>query len=187
MFLFEYLSVAVSIVLSLALVRLISGLRSIAESNSRHWIPLTWIGTSIGLCLAHWWTSWSFREAQWTFATFVLMILGPAILYFIATVLIPDDRASVVDWKGHFLEKRTQFYGALMAYMALGTVDGYLILGAPLFAPARIGQITGFILAMNGLIVKKPSIHAFITVLFALLLVAAAFTLFAAPDAIVRG
>ena len=187
MTLFEYLSVAVSIVLSLALVRLIAGLRSAAESNARHWIPLTWIGILIGLCLAHWWTSWSFREAQWTFPTFVLMILGPAILYFIATVLIPDNRASAVDWKEHFLKKRTQFYAALIAYMALSTVDGYLILGAPLFAPARIGQAAGFLLAMSGLTIRKPNFHGFITVLFAFLFVAAALTLIAAPDPIARG
>jgi hypothetical protein len=187
MTLFEYLSVAVSIVLSLALIRLIAGLRSVAESNARHWIPLTWIGTLIGLCLAHWWTSWSFREAQWTFPTFVLMISGPAILYFIATVLIPDDRASVGDWKEHFHGKRRQFYGALMAYMALATLDGYLILSAPLFVPARIGQVVGFLLAMSGLTIRRPGFHAFITVLFALLFVAAAFTLIAAPDPVLQG
>ena len=74
-----------------------------------------------------------------------------------------------------------------MAYMTLSIVDGHLILGAPLFAPARIAQAVGFLLAMSGLTTRKASFHGFITVLFALLFVAAALTLIATPDPIARG
>jgi hypothetical protein len=184
MTLFEYLSVAVSILLSLGLVRLVTGFRAASESDAKYWIHVFWIAILVGLCLAHWWTSWSFRDAQWTFITFVLMLSGPAILYFIAMVLVPDDANSVEDWKEYFFKKRVQFYSSLAVYMAFTAIDGYLILGAPLLAPARAGQVAGFMLAIVGLAVKKPAPHAVITWLFALLFVVAAFTLIATPDAI---
>ena len=183
MTLFEYLSVAVSIVLSLALVRLITGVGTVATSHAVYWVHTLWIVVVLGLCLAHWWTSWSFREAQWTFVLFVVMLTGPAVLYFVATVLVPDDPGSIENWSDYFYAKRLPLFAGLTFYAILITFDGYLILDAPLSAPARGGQIAAVALALTGVASRKPGVHAVVVCAFTLLFVTAALSLIAQPDA----
>ena len=186
MTLFEYLSVAVSIVLSLGLVRLITGLRAILESSEKHWLPLTWMVILIGLCLAHWWTSWSFRGADWTYVKFVLVLAGPALLYYTATVLVPDDVKSVPDWSAFFFSKRKELYAGVLLYMVLSIFDGFVVLNAPLFVAPRLVQLAAIVLAMIGIASGKPALHAAITVLFGILFLVTALTLIATPDATAR-
>ena len=186
MTLFEYLSIAVSIVLSLVLLRLVAGLRAIAGSPGRHWLPICWAALLLGVSLAHWWTSWSFRGADWTFATFVLMLAGPAILYLAATALVPDNTDEVDDWRTHFFKRRVQFFSALCAYAVISAVDGYLILDAPLLVQARLGQIALLALAVLGLSTEKERIHTVIAGTFALLFFGVMFTLMDVPDSIVQ-
>lgn len=185
MTLFEYLSIAVSIVLSLVLLRLVAGLRAIAGSPGRDWLPIAWVALLLGVILAHWWTSWSFRGADWTFATFVLMLAGPAILYLAATALVPESTEEIDDWRRHFFKRRVQFFSALSAYAAVSAVDGYLILGAPLVVQARLGQVAVLVLAVLGLSTAKEHLHTFIVVAFALLFIGVMFTLMDVPDSIV--
>lgn len=184
MTLFEYLSVAVSIVLSLALIRLIGGLRAVIESAGRRWISAAWISLLIGFCFLHWWSSWSFRGVDWTFLKFVLMLAGPAVLYALATIVVPDDAQSVDDWSRYFARKRVPLYVTLVVYMLVGTLDGPLIADAPLFALPRLGATTGLILAILGLALRKPGFDAPIVVLYLVLFVLFALTLLAAPDSI---
>ena len=182
MTLFEYLSVAVSIVLSLALIRLIGGLRAVIESERGHWISTAWISLLIGFCLLHWWSSWSFRGADWTFLKFCLMLATPAVLYALATILVPDDAQSVDDWRRYFARKRVPLYVSLVILMLVGILDGPLITGAPLFALPRLGATTGLILAILGLALRKPGLDAPIVALYVVFFLVSALTLLAAPD-----
>ena len=184
MTLFEYLSVAVSIVLSLALIRLIGGLRAVIECESRHWISIAWISLLIGFCLLHWWSSWSFRGADWTFLKFVLMLATPAVLYSLATIVVPDDAQTVDDWSSYFASKRVPLYVTLVILFLVGILDGPLIAGAPLLALPRVGAAAGLILAVLGLAARKPGLDAPIVVVYVLLFLVFALTLLAAPDSI---
>jgi hypothetical protein len=182
MTLFEYLSVALSIILSLAAIRLVNGLRNGLSAGTKYWVHTLWIVVLLGTCLAHWWTSWSFRTADWTFTTFVLMLSGPALLYFVAGALVAEGEYNP---KIHFFEKRVQFYAGLFCYMVLITFDGYLILGAPLLELVRIGQVFGALLAILGLASSNATLHKFLAVLFCLLFLVSIFGLVDRPDAIV--
>lgn len=180
---FEYLSVAVSIVLSLGLVRLVGGFRSVMESTERHWLILSWIVILIALFLGHWWTSWSFRGAEWTFPKFVMVLGGPAILYFTATAIVPDDPKAVQNWRDFYFLRRRELYIGLLAYMVFSIFDGFLVLDAPLLAAPRSIQGIAIVLALIGIASKNPITHGAITVLYGLLFAVSALTLIATPDA----
>lgn len=184
MTLFEYLSVAVSIVLSLAIIRLADGLRIAAMSDEPYWVQTLWIVDLLVVCFIHWWTSWSFRDANWSFPRFVLVLLAPGILYFLSATLWPDESKSAGSWRDYFFERRRIFFTALLAYTALATVDGYLVLGAPLLEPARVGQLAALALAAIGLSTSSPRAHAVLVLAFTALLVIASLGLVYRPDSI---
>ena len=186
MTLFEYLSVALSIVLSLSALRLVNGLRGGLSANRRYWVHTLWMVVMLGICLSHWWTSWSFRAADWTFATFVLMLSGPALLYFVVGTLVPEGSDESFEPEAHFFENRVQFYVGLICYMVLATFDGYLIMDAPLIAPARVIQVLGALLAVLGLISSNRALHKVLPVLFSLLYLIAVLGLVGRPNAVVE-
>jgi hypothetical protein len=55
MTLFEYVTVAVSIVLSFGVVRLLDGLRAAALPECRYWVHLAWIPTKLLNHALYWW------------------------------------------------------------------------------------------------------------------------------------
>lgn len=182
---FEYLSIVISIVLGLGVVRLVDGLRAVLVSGRRYWVHSLWVVILLALYITHWWTSWSFRNALWTLPAFVLILAGPGALYFLATTLVPDDPKGIAAWQHHFFERRRLFFSALLAYIGLSIIDGYVVLGAPLVHPARAIQALGGVVAGVGLTSDSPRTHAAIVLIFLAILAAASASLFSRPDAVV--
>ena len=111
MTLFEYLTVAVSMVLALGLVRLVEGLGSAYDAATRYWVHLTLVVLLMVTQLFYWWSLWIFREGvTWNFGSFVFVILGALLLYFAATALIPRDPTAVRSWKGHYFSAHRRLF-----------------------------------------------------------------------------
>ncbi len=72
---FEFISVAVSIVLALSAARLLAALPHVLAPGRRYWIHALW---SLALLFAHmdfWWTIWIYREIDpWTFTGFAVVM-----------------------------------------------------------------------------------------------------------------
>ena len=124
MSLFESLTVAVSIVLALGLVRLVDGLRSASKGTTRYWVHLGYIIDLVVMHLFLWWTLWFYQEGViWNFALFAYVFVGPLILYFLASTLIPDNPSSVTSWRDHFYRGSRVFFLVLLGlivHQALG-------------------------------------------------------------------
>ena len=142
MTLFEYLTVAVSIVLALAVVRLVEGLRPAVNSEGRYWVHWGWVVGKIVSCLIFWWNLWAFREGvTWNFPSFAFVFLGPIILYMQASVLVPQTSAGVVSWREHFLSIHRSFYAANALLLLHMTLSPVVLLGvlAPMPGPVVLG------------------------------------------------
>lgn len=61
---FEYITVAVSIVLALAVARSIDGLRSALESNRRYWVHFAWVVIKLCNPIIFWWGIWGYRDLR---------------------------------------------------------------------------------------------------------------------------
>ncbi len=95
MTLFEYLTVAVSIVLSLAVVRIFGGFRSAINQKTRYWVHLVWLFLILYACALFWWVLWGARDATWNFPLFLYVLIGPGLLYMQASALVPADPDNV--------------------------------------------------------------------------------------------
>jgi hypothetical protein len=144
MTLFEYLSVAVSIVLSLGVAHVLGSLRALFGPRRDALLTL-WAAL---LLIAHallWWTLWSYRDAAWDFGRFLLALAGPALLYAAATTLVPASAAADHDWRAHFEASRRWLFSLLLLLLlqisTLFWLLGGLVLLAGALAPRRRTQI----------------------------------------------
>jgi hypothetical protein len=70
--LFEYLSVATSIVLSISAAQLITILRAVLRPGRRYWVHTLWTVLALFGHLVIWWEFWGYRDvASWNLPQFV--------------------------------------------------------------------------------------------------------------------
>jgi hypothetical protein len=107
MSLFEYLAVAISIVLGFSLTHLLGSVPSVFGTSRRYSVHAVFF---VFLVLLHpqlWWALWDLHDdSSWTLLTFFYTLMGPALLYLTATSLIPADRSFSERWDVHFESAR---------------------------------------------------------------------------------
>ena len=117
MTLFEYLTAAVSIVLALAVVRLVEGLRPAFAPERRYWVHWGWVIGKIMSCLTFWWILWGVHgQVDWNFPYFAFVFIGPIIIYVQASILVPQN-SNVASWREYFLSVHRPFYVAQVLYL----------------------------------------------------------------------
>lgn len=147
MSLFEYVSVAVSIVLAFGVTHLLRGLMLASKREDRYWVHLSFV---ILLLLMHFQLWWGFWDAsavdKWTFFLFVLALLGPVILYMLAAILVPAEKPT--NWITHFEENRVRFYIGSAGYIAWAMTLRVVLLDAPLFQTYSWFQLAGVLVLL---------------------------------------
>jgi hypothetical protein len=143
MSLFEYVSVIIAVVLALSVGQLLLGISALVKARRRvrgflaHSI---WIGNLFLLILQHWWAQWDFRNVDWTYPTFLYVVLGPTLLFLAVSLTVPetpDDEP--IDLRSHFLGVRRLFMLVMLAFVLVSWFDGPLIQGQS--ALGRIGWL----------------------------------------------
>lgn len=140
---FEFVSVAVSIVLALSAARLLSSLGHVLAPGRRYWIHALWCLIMLGGHLTFWWAVWTLHDIEsWSFRSFAALMLSPALMYLVAGVLVSDDPASVASWQAYFQGRRRTYFALLGAmslsvpfrqFAVLGDAELPLGFGTPLF------------------------------------------------------
>ena len=169
MTLFEYVTVAVSIVLSFGVVRLLDGLRAAALPECRYWVHLAWIPTKLLNHALYWWGLWSLRDAaSWNFAMFLWVLLFPATLYLQSTALVTTRPDAVSSWRDHFFGIRIWFFSINLFLILHTIISSSLLLGVPFLHLSRLPFVVMLILNVLGVTSDNPRLHAVIAA-FALL------------------
>ena len=180
MTIFEYLSVAISIVLSLAIVRLLNGLSYLMESPKRYWVHAAWvILIAIGIPLI-WWNMWACRQVEdWIFPLFALLLLAPITVYFLAATLIPDAPATVESWRSHFFQVRRRLCITMILLIICLMMNAVVVLKAPFLHPLRVFEGAMVALLLVGAVSEDPRVHGLLIsfILCALAAVIASFFL----------
>ena len=150
MTIFEYLSVAASIVLALGVSRLASSIRHVFDSSRRDAVHAALFVLLFLIHLLHWWRLWPLHDVQaWNFLQFLIVMGGPISLYIAASVLVSDEPAEVVSWRAHLAEAHRWFFSVLAASIVFGVLQITLVLEAQLqlllavvvIAPLLVGAV----------------------------------------------
>jgi hypothetical protein len=117
---FTYISVLLSIVLGLAITRVLLAFRDLilTRAKVKLYIPtLIWSGIALLIPIQAWWADFAMRKhPNWTFLALLVIMLQAISIYMIAALVLPDiSGQSFVDLREHFFAHRSWFFGALLA------------------------------------------------------------------------
>src|SRR5512137_904719 len=103
---FEYVSVLLSVVVSLALAHLLIGITKIIKAGVSRWsIPLIgWIGVMIFLCIDYWFSIWAARnDPVWSLGFVCFLLVLGAVLFVGCWMIVPEfDGKEPVDLATHY-------------------------------------------------------------------------------------
>lgn len=152
MTLFEFASVAASLLASFAAVRLLAGLSTAVEARRRYWVHTGWILLGLLFVTTNWWTYWSYRAVEWNYYSFLLSLLPLALSYMMAALLAPEGATEVDSWRSHFERVRLRFFGLFIAYILVLIACTVVLLGHPLIHSRRaipLSMIVVFFFGMS--------------------------------------
>ena len=97
----EYIFIAVSIILGLAITRLLHTMAMITRAHSRvdfHWASILWAFSILLYILQLWWVGWGLRTIEeWTFLDFIVLVFGSASLYGAAEMALTAPEEGQLD------------------------------------------------------------------------------------------
>lgn len=114
----EYIFIAVSIILGLAITRLLNIAAMITRAHSRvifHWSSALWMCSIMLYILQLWWIGWGLRIIEnWTFLDFIVLMFSSACIYGAAEMALTAPEKGAVD-----MLKDSQELGRLSALSML--------------------------------------------------------------------
>ena len=159
MTLFEYLAAGYVLILSLAVVRGISGVAYALRRSSRYGVHLAYLSIVLANCLVSFWVFWFFRDVEWTFYRFVATLAIPVLFYVHVSVLVPPDPSTVSSWQVHFFDVRTPLLGTGALFMGAVLGSNQALLGVSAFQLASLGPWTLLAICAIGASSAKPRLH----------------------------
>lgn len=169
----EYVFVAISIILGLAITRLLSSMAGLIRAHKRvvfHWSTALWGCCVMLFILQLWWVGWGLRSVpEWSVIDFFVLVMGSIFIYGAAELALPVEDYNVADdTELNFLD-HSRTLGRLSAlsmlgYFCVGPHVNMTLFGHPalpsIFFPALGGS---FML----LIALKPAWFKPLSVMFA--------------------
>ena len=164
----EYIFIAVSIILGLAITRLLHTMAMITRAHSRvifHWSSAIWAFSIMLYILQLWWVGWGLRIIEeWTFQDFIVLIFGSASLYGAAEMALVTPEEGILD-----MLKVSQQLGRLSAlsmllYFLVGPYVNIVMYNNAVL-PSIVIPLIGIVLML--LVIIKPARFTFWSILFA--------------------
>ncbi len=172
MTLFEFLTVAISIVLALSAGQLLTNVREVFDPTRRYWVHALWVIHLLFQHLLVWWSFWAYRDVEsWNLATFGITLMTPGLLFVCTSTLVPSYSSTVASWETHFFEVRRWFFAARSLFVIFAGFRTWLLLDRPLLeSPTPVsGPI--LLLCIAGFLFPNRRLHgALAVVLLAFLL-----------------
>ncbi|WOJ95547.1 hypothetical protein R0137_09800 [Congregibacter brevis] len=142
MSLFEFVTVMVSMILALCLGHVLRSTSLLAktEKSVAPYLPYTiWTVVLLLSVINHWWSLWDLRDIEWTYASFLYILMAPILISFAAGFLMPEDTdAKVISLKSHYLRVRRLFFATMTGYGIFMLFDGPLLSGQSLSSGVSI-------------------------------------------------
>ena len=130
---FEYVSILLSIVVSLALAHLLHGFAQIIKAGVSRGsaIVVGWNVYAAMMCVDYWFSVWSVRnEPVWTLGFVAFLLLLGSMLYLACHLVMPDvDHGRPVDLVEFRDARPRRYLSAFFAYQAAGALSNVALPG----------------------------------------------------------
>lgn len=163
---FEFITVAVSMVLSLGVIRLLDAIRHAFNPATRYPVLLLWIVAKLMNHVLFWWALWSYRDfPNWNILGFVWILLFPGLLYIQVTSLVTTTPQDVADWRTHFYSVRRWFLSANVLLLLHTAVTVSFVRADASLYPVLAVQSLLIVVNVVGLVSANPRLHLAIVLL----------------------
>ena len=165
----EYIFIAVSIILGLAITRLLHTVAMITRAHTRvifHWSSALWAFSIMLYILQLWWVGWGLRIIDdWAFRDFIVLVFGSASLYGAAEMALTAPEDGPVDMlQGSQQLGRLSALSMLLYFLVGPYVNIVMYNNAVL--PSVIVPVIGIVLMV--LVIAIPARFSLWSFLFAL-------------------
>ena len=119
---FEFVSVAASLVIALAIGRLVSALPFVLDPRRIDWLHAAYSISLVLFSFQIWWRSWSYVNIEsWTLLKMIVLVIPNILVYLSALFLVGDTPRRVLSW-GPFLDSSGQamfaaFFGTMLTVL----------------------------------------------------------------------
>ena len=169
----EYVFVTISIILGLAITRLLSEAAALVRARERirfHWSTALWSACILVFILQMWWVGWELRNFKdWTFVDFFVLVIGTVFIYGAAEMALPvEDYDVASDRELHFLN-HSKTLGrvsalSMLGYFLVGPYVNIWLFQNPALPSVIVAAIGAGLML---LVVVKPGWFKGLSVLFA--------------------
>ncbi len=182
MTLFEYLAAGFVLILSLAVIRGVSGVPYALRRTSRYWVHAVYLSAALANCLVLFWAFWFYNEVEWTFFRFTAALALPVTLYVGISLLVPADPSTVASWRDHFFGVRIPLFISGILNTVTAVISNHSNLGVPLLHSSQWTLYAAIGIYAIGLTSARPSLHAALALAFPCLVALIFFAQLARPD-----
>jgi hypothetical protein len=164
----EYVFVAISIILGLAITRLlhtVAMLIRVHRQVSFHWSTAVWGICVLAFVLQFWWVGWGLRDLEsWHFGDFVVLIVGAICVYGAAEMALPvPEGITGLDFLQHSESLGRLSCLSMLLYFLVGPYVNVTMFHNPLM-PSLILPAAGMV--VTGLMIAIPRAFPWLAILF---------------------
>ena len=164
----EYIFVSVSIVIGLAITRLLHVVGDLIRYHRRvefHWSTAVWGLSIVTFTLQIWWVGWGLNDyTEWRFQHFVVLIFAAVCIYIAAEMALPDPDDGQFDMLRHSKGLGRISALAMLVYFLTGPYINISMFGHPALLSIFIPVLGALIMA---LVVAVPRWFKGLSILFA--------------------
>ncbi|MEM7218668.1 MAG: hypothetical protein AAF515_09905 [Pseudomonadota bacterium] len=161
MSLFEYLAIAFSIIISMSVIRVISGLPHVLHRGRRYWVHAAFVGIQLMMTIVVFWNYWNFATyTDWTLPKFILILASPALIYLNACTLVPERAENIESWRDYYFSVHRRYFLGLAAWLFAVAANTVVFLDMPIAAPGRIAQLMALLGCLAGAYYSSSKLHA---------------------------
>lgn len=129
---FSYICILTSIVVGLAVTRIVGGLGQLLQTRRRtatYWVHALWMVNTLLSVIITWWIQYRWRHTEhWTLFLFLWLLVAPTTYYLATALLFPNEREgeSITNWREHYYASTRQFFLFFGLTFAIDLVDTLL-------------------------------------------------------------
>ena len=169
----EYVFVAISIILGLAITRILSLVAGLIRAHTRvsfHWATALWGACVMLFILQLWWVGWELNTfSDWNIVDFFALVIGSIFIYGAAELALPSEDFDIADDSELDFIQHSRSLGrisalSMLGYFSVGPHVNITLFGNPPLPSIGIPLLGGILML---LIALKPAWFKVLSVLFA--------------------
>ncbi len=152
----EYVFVTISIILGLAITRLLNGAAALLRAHARirfHWATTLWTICVLVFILQMWWVGWELHDYNdWDIIDFFVLVLAAVLVCGAAEMSLPVEDYNVasdaeLDFLNHSQTLGRVSAASMLGYFALGPYINILLFENPPWTSTLVAGIGGLQMA----------------------------------------